>query len=182
MWSALLFFVLYHVKSGELYGGIGTFLEDAGLILPMGTMEAAGSAFWADTITAAIVVVIRRFFHQCLKRQWASFWVHFAYLHFVIEIEKAPSLFCYAQCNNGACRVLSFCRNYRKLTVYCLDKISETPFERDIISSNCECCVTSFINLVKEAAYPIFLILSRKSKRTVDVAKIFFVCRMSMAI
>ncbi|MCI7356358.1 MAG: hypothetical protein MSK40_01410, partial [Parabacteroides sp.] len=101
---------------------------------------------------------------------------------FVIEIEKAPSLFCYAQCNNGACRVLSFCRNYRKLTVYCLDKISETPFERDIISSNCECCVTSFINLVKEAAYPIFLILSRKSKRTVDVAKIFFVCRMSMAI
>ena len=69
-----------------------------------------------------------------------------------------------------------------KLTVYCLDKISETPFERDIISSNCECCVTSFINLVKEAAYPICLILSRKSKGTVDVAKIFFVCRMSMAI
>ena len=95
---------------------------------------------------------------------------------------KAPLLFCYAQCNNGACRVLSFCRNYRKLTVYCLDKINETPFERDIISSNCECCVTSFINLVKEVAYPIFLILSRRSKRTVDVAKIFFVCRMSMAI
>ena len=54
--------------------------------------------------------------------------------------------------------------------------------DEDYTVRGCECCVTSFINLVKEAAYPIFLILSRKSKRTVDVARIFFVCRMSMAI
>ena len=82
MWSTLLYFVLYHVKSGELYGGIGTFLEDAGLILPIGTMELTWPAFRADTIAATIKVRIRRFLHQDFKRLCTIFRVHRINLHF----------------------------------------------------------------------------------------------------
>ena len=76
--------------SGQCLRRIGTHLKDTRLMFPMRTMEAAGSAFRANTIAAAIIVVIRRSFHQCLKRQWASFRVHFAYLHFCDRNRKSP--------------------------------------------------------------------------------------------
>ncbi len=63
-----------------------------------------------------------------------------------------------------------------------LEKTGLHHLLRHILAVDTDSGTTSFINLVKEVAYPIFLILSRRSKRTVDVAKIFFVCRKSTAI
>ena len=97
MWSTLLYFVLYHVKSGELYGGIGTFLEDAGLILPIGTMELTWPAFRADAIAATIKVRIRRFLHQDFKRLCTIFRVHRINLHFCKKISPGIVLLCAVQ-------------------------------------------------------------------------------------
>ena len=69
---------------------------------------------------------IGRFPHQDLKRQGTTFRVHFAYLRFSSKIEKAPLLFCYAQCNNGALLYELFC---------CIKSIKKTFDEQRVLPS-----------------------------------------------
>jgi hypothetical protein len=86
----------------QRYRGIGALCENTSLVFPERAMETASPAFRADSIAAAIEVVIRRFFHQNIECHSASSGVHRFPSNLHKNIKKAPSLFCCAQCNNGA--------------------------------------------------------------------------------
>ena len=75
---------------GNRYRRIGTELKNTGLVFPVGAMEAAGAAFWRDTIATAVKMGIGGFLHQDLKCE-KGIWNHKSYLR--CDKKIAPVLF-----------------------------------------------------------------------------------------
>ena len=125
---------------GNRYRRIGTELKNTGLVFPVGAMEAAGAAFWRDTIAATIEMRIGSFLHQDLKCE-KGVWNHKSYLR--CDKKIAPVLFhsCVVQYRGYpveyfviCCDLLSRARLQLtaviQLVLWMLaksDKISETP-------------------------------------------------------
>ena len=87
-------------------------------------MKAASTAFRHNTLAATIEMGIRRFLHQGVKCLGGISWVHCLDLQF--DKKKAPLLFCYAQCNNGALLYELFC---------CIKSIKKTFDEQRVLPS-----------------------------------------------